>query len=62
MNKREFKDVPPKEKWSQRWSDTEVKDICEIATFLQYEESLDTLSLWRAAECEFSSDRHVTRI
>lgn len=62
MKKRAFKDVPPKKKWSQKWSDSEVEDICEIATFLQYEESLDSLSLWRAAESEFASDRHVTRI
>lgn len=52
--------VPPKDKWSQRWTDREVKAITKVAHEISKEEAWpDSRSLWRSAEEEFRTPRYI---
>ena len=49
--------IPPKQRWSQAWSDAEAKEIAKIAESLKGEcpRKLDDNSLWLSAEQEYAT-------
>lgn len=63
MGMKRFKmEIPPESQWQQKWSKTEAEDILKIAYSIRSECPMDKRSLWRSAENEFATSKHVTRI
>ena len=47
--------IPNKERWSQRWTDRETKEIQNLAEKLRHECPMDNNSLWLSAEGQYVS-------
>ncbi len=62
VNKPFKMDIPPEKEWQQQWTKTEAEDILGIAHAIRSECPMDERSLWRSAENEFATSKHITRI
>lgn len=63
MGVKQFKmEIPAEKEWQQKWTKHEAEDILKIAYSIRNECPMDKRSLWRSAENEFATSKHITRI